>query len=365
MSRIFINYRRQDSEGYVGRLYDHLSQQFDPSDIFMDVEAMKPGVDFVKVLEDAVLACDVFIAIIGPQWLDVQNEAGTRRLDEERDFVRIEIESALKHNKLVIPVLVGRAAMPGTRDLPKSIAALARRNAFELSHQRFAYDAEQLAQTIKTAIVPVNPSSKPRASSETLRRKMRELKNLRDQLFDARTSPLYAYRIENRYFPVLGDGSPDANILFIGQGPGEYEAMQGIPFVGASGDVLDEMLLTIGLKREDTYITNIIHDRTPDNRDPIPAEIEFYAPYVDKVIEIIQPGVIVPLGRFSMGYILRKYDLPEKRMRIGQLHGKLLQSQAKHGNIFILPIYHPAMVLYSARERDTLRQDFQQLKPFV
>ncbi|MCC6612970.1 MAG: TIR domain-containing protein [Anaerolineae bacterium] len=365
MSRIFINYRRQDSEGYVGRLYDHLSSHFEPSDIFMDVEAMKPGVDFVRALEEAVVACDVFIAIIGPQWLTAESEDGSRRLDADNDFVRIEIESALKHDKVVIPVLVGRATMPLKRDLPETIAALAHRNAFELSHQRFAYDVEQLVRTIKSALLPVKPATKARASSETLRRKMREIKALRDQLFDAKASPLYAHRIENRYFPVLGDGNPDANILFIGQCPGEYEAIQGRPFVGASGDVLDEMLLTIGLKREDTYMTNVVLDRPPDNRDPIPAEIEFYVPYVDRLIEIVEPGVIVPLGRFAMGYILRKYDLPEKKLRIGQLHGKLMQAKAAHGNIFILPIYHPAMVLYSAREKDTLRQDFQQLKPFV
>jgi len=365
MSRIFINYRRQDSEGYVGRLYDHLSAHFEPSDIFMDVEAMKPGVDFVKTLEEAVVACDVFIAIIGPQWLTAQGEDGKRRLNADNDFVRMEIESALKHDKFVIPVLVGRATMPTERDLPEAIAALAHRNAFELSHQRFAYDVEQLVRTIKAALLPPKPKSKARASSETLRRKMREIKALRDQVFDAKSSPLYAHRIEKRYFPVLGDGNPDANILFIGQCPGEYEAIQGRPFVGASGDVLDEMLLTIGLKREDTYITNVVLDRPPDNRDPTTAEIEFYAPYVDRLIEIIEPGVIVPLGRFAMGYILRKYDLPEKKMRIGQLHGKLMEAQAAHGSIFILPIYHPAMVLYSAREKETLRDDFQQLTPFI
>jgi DNA polymerase len=365
MSRIFINYRRQDSEGYVGRLYDRLTDHFDAKDIFMDIEAIRPGEDFVHILETAVEACDVFIAVIGPAWLSAADEEGNARLQDERDFVRIEIESALKQNKVIIPVLVGRAKMPATRDLPQSIGALTRRNALEVSHQRFAYDVEQLAQAIKLSILPVKPSAKPAADSDTLRRKMRALKQLKDDLYAAAESPLYGYRTENRYVPVLGDGNPDANIFLLGQGPGEYEALQGRTFVGASGDVLDELLLSIGLRRDDIFITNAVLDRTPDNRDPSPAEIEYYAPYVDKLIDIIQPGVIVTLGRFAMTHVLKKYDLPEKRLRIGQLHGKLLKTNTAQGSLFILPMYHPAMTLYSPNERATLLQDFQQLKPFV
>src|SRR5687767_9864927 len=112
MSRIFINYRRQDTEGYVGRLYDYLARHFERDDLFMDVDSIPPGADFVTVLENAVAACDVFIAMIGPHWLTAADEAGSRRLDHWNDFVRIEIASALKQGKLVIPVLVGRARMP-------------------------------------------------------------------------------------------------------------------------------------------------------------------------------------------------------------------------------------------------------------
>ena len=118
MSRIFINYRRQDSEGYVGRLYDTLAQQFDRADIFMDVDNIKPGADFVSVLEEAVANCDVFLAIIGPIWTSITDDQGKRRLENWNDFVRIELVSALKQGKLVIPVLVGRATMPAPRDLP-------------------------------------------------------------------------------------------------------------------------------------------------------------------------------------------------------------------------------------------------------
>ena len=118
MSRIFINYRRQDTEAYVDRLYEHLTQHFKPEVIFMDVDSIKPGADFVQTLEDAVAGCDVFIAMIGPQWLAVTDDDGNRRLDQWDDFVRIEIASALKQRKLVIPVLVGQARMPSPDDLP-------------------------------------------------------------------------------------------------------------------------------------------------------------------------------------------------------------------------------------------------------
>src|SRR5690606_36296171 len=132
MSRIFINYRRVDSEGYVGRLYDHLIQHFDPNDIFMDVVSLEPRADFVQELENAVAACDVFISVIGPQWLTAADENGERRIDQWNDFVRIEIASALKQHKLVIPVLVGGTKMPAPTDLPEDLQALARRNAIVL-----------------------------------------------------------------------------------------------------------------------------------------------------------------------------------------------------------------------------------------
>lgn len=364
MSRIFINYRRQDSEGYVGRLYDHLAQHFEPGDVFMDVDAIPPGADFVQVLEEAVAACDVFITVIGPSWLTVTDASNRRRLDQWDDFVRIEIASAFRQNKLVIPVLVGRARMPSPAELPDDIAALARRNAVEISHQRFNYDVQKLIGAIKSA-VPANPSIKQAVDDATLRRKAEALRIVRDDLVNATASPLYAFRTQNRYFPVLGDGHPDANLLFIGEAPGKYEAEQGRPFVGPSGDIFDEMLSGIGLQRADVYMTNMILDLPTEKRPPTPEEIAFYAPFVDRVIDIIQPAVIVPLGRVAMEYILKKLDLPEKRRKISQLHGQLIKAHMPYGEIHIVPLYHPAVVLYSASQKETLRKDFERLKLFV
>jgi uracil-DNA glycosylase family 4 len=364
MSRIFINYRRQDTEGYVGRLYDHLTKHFERDDVFMDVDNIPPGADFVQVLEEAVAGCDVFIAMIGPHWSSATDESGQRRLDQWNDFVRIEIATALKLNKLVIPVLVGRSRMPAPIELPEDISALARRNAIELSHQRFTADVEKLIKTIKEA-VPANPSFKPRTNSEVFSRKESELKAVRDDLVGATESPLYQFRIESRAFPVLGEGNPDANILFIGEAPGKNEVETGRPFTGPSGEVLAEMLRGINLKREDVFLTNILMDRPPEKRDPNPEEIAFYTPFVDRIIDIIQPAVIATLGRFSMQYILKKLDLPDKRGTITQLHGKLIKTRMSYGEIHVVPLYHPAVVLYSASQKDTLRKDFEKLKLFI
>lgn len=364
MTHIFINYRRQDSEGHVGRLYDHLTRDFAPENIFMDVSSIEPGEDFVDVLEEAVAGCDVFLAVIGQRWATIADADGNRRLDQWNDFVRLEIASALRQGKLVIPILVGRATMPSPDELPDDITALARRNAVELSHQRFAYDVENLINDIKEA-VPVNPSFKTAPDSETSHRKTESLKAVRDELVGASESPLYEHRVENRFFPVVGDGNPDANIMFIGESPGKYEAEQGTSFSGPSGAVLDEMLNGIGLERDDVYVTNVLLDCPESKRPPTHKEIEFYTPFVDRIIDIIQPAVIVPLGRFAVRYILEKLDLPEKRDKISDLHGKLIKTEAHYGEIHVIPMYHPAVVLYSASQKDTLRKDFDKLRLFV
>jgi DNA polymerase len=364
MSKIFINYRRMDTEGHVGRLYDHLIQHFKPENIFMDVQNIEPGADFVQVLEDAVAQCDVFITMIGIHWLTLTDSSGERRIDQWNDFVRIEIESAIKHEKLIIPVLVGGAKMPSPNDLPESIQVLARRNAITISHQHFARDVASLVKFIKET-VPSHPTFKRRADSALIAKKENQLKEVRMDLIKASDSPLYHYRTKMRYFPVLGEGYPDANIMFVGEAPGKQEAETGKPFVGPSGDILDEMLATIELERHDVFVTNILLDRAPDNRDPIKEELDYYGNYLDRLIAIIQPRVIVTLGRFAMTYILKKFDLPEKKNTISKLHGKLIKTEADYGDLHVLPMYHPAIVLYSATKKDTLREDFEKLKLFI
>ncbi|NWF68111.1 MAG: TIR domain-containing protein [Chloroflexi bacterium] len=362
MSRIFINYRRQDSEGYVGRLYDHLAQHFPREDLFMDVDNIPPGADFVQVLEKAVNGCDVFIAVIGPQWVGISDSSGQRRLMQWNDFVRIEIASALQADKLVIPVLVGGARMPAPQDLPADLTTLVRRNAIELTHQRFGYDVGKLIAAIKDTL----PARAAQAiDSAALRQRETALKAVRDDLVNASASPLYAYRIENRFFPVLGEGSPNARIIFIGEAPGKSEGESGRPFVGPSGEILEDMLRGIGLRREDVYLTNAILDRPPDQRDPTPEELAFYSPFLDRLIDIIRPNVIATLGRFAMDYMLKKVNAPEKGGKISQLHGKLIKTRLHYGDIHIVPFFHPAAVLYSPSQKEALRKDFQKLKLFI
>jgi len=183
---------------------------------------------------------------------------------------------------------------------------------------------------------------------------------IKDAIVNLTESPLYEYRTSNNYFPVIGQGSHDADIMFIGEAPGENEAKRGIPFCGASGRVLDQMLESIGVNREEVYITNIVKDRPPKNRDPRAEEIELYAPFLDQQIDIIQPRVIATLGRFSMEFILKKFDLPIGK--ISQLHGTRIQAQASYGTIDVVPLFHPAVALYRGDKKQELMDDFQILK---
>jgi len=148
--KIFISYRRDDSAGYAGRLFDHLAARFGSKNIFMDIDTIEPGEDFRKVVHNAVGNCDVVLVMIGKQWLTVAGEQGQRRLDDPRDWVRMEVSTALTNvQKRVIPVLVRGASMPGDNELPTDLKELAWRNAIELSDSRFQHDANRLIEVIE------------------------------------------------------------------------------------------------------------------------------------------------------------------------------------------------------------------------
>lgn len=149
---------------------------------------------------------------------------------------------------------------------------------------------------------------------------------------------------------VFGEGNSDTDICFIGEAPGFHEDKQGRPFVGLAGKLLDKLLDEINLPRESVYITNIVKRRPPQNRDPLPEELEAYAPYLARQIEILQPKIIATLGRFSMNYFL-----PDAK--ISRDHGRLM----KKGEWRIFPLYHPAAALRSTSILEDLRKDFQRL----
>ncbi len=188
-----------------------------------------------------------------------------------------------------------------------------------------------------------------------MRTKLDEMKKIKDEVLNLKESPLYAYRTENHYFPVIGEGSHDAKIMFIGEAPGRNEAKTGRPFCGAAGKILDELLATVDIPRKDIYITNIVKDRPQRNRDPLPKEIEIYGPFLDRQIEIIQPKVIATLGRYAMGYIMKKFDLDLELEPISQAHGKVYHADG----VEIVALYHPAVAIYNRQTLDTLKHDFQ------
>lgn len=192
-----------------------------------------------------------------------------------------------------------------------------------------------------------------------------QLRKIKDAIVNLTESPLYVYRIENGYFPVIGQGNHYAEIMFIGEAPGKNEAETGRPFCGASGRVLDELLDSIQLKREDVYVTNIVKDRPPNNRDPVKAELELYAPFLEQQVDIIQPKVIATLGRFSMEFILTRYNAPEAKQKISQLHGQMITVKTGYGETVVVPLFHPAASLYNPSQKATLETDFQVLKKYI
>jgi len=185
--------------------------------------------------------------------------------------------------------------------------------------------------------------------------KQQQLDELKQQIIDDNVTPELAKQATQL---VFGDGNIDADVVFIGEAPGKNEDLQGKPFVGASGKFLDEMLDMIGMKREDVYITNIVKYRPPNNRDPQPDEKKAFLPYLQIQLEIIQPKVLVTLGRHSMNCFL-----PD--LQISKIHGqpkRVKLSLKDHSGdvleVVILPLFHPAAALYNPMQRQTLIDDF-------
>ncbi len=178
--------------------------------------------------------------------------------------------------------------------------------------------------------------------------KQSQLEKLREEIAQDSSLPLQEANL------VFGEGNPNCTVMFIGEAPGFNEDKLGRPFVGRSGQLLDKLILEIGWKREDVYISNIVKRRPPENRDPLPEEIAAYTPYLKKQIEIINPSVIAPLGRFSMNYFL-------PLAKISQDHGKIFTTEGRK----IFPLYHPAAALRNGTVLDNLRTDFKKLPKII
>lgn len=153
---------------------------------------------------------------------------------------------------------------------------------------------------------------------------------------------------------VFGVGNPDTEILFIGEGPGYWENLKKEPFVGNAGKLLDQVLRTIEIPRESVYITNVVHHRPPENRDPEPEEIAAYGKYLDEIIKIINPRIIITLGRFSMGKFL-------PGVTISSVHGKEQSVNWRGKEIVVIPMYHPAAALRNGNLMFQFKLDFKNL----
>lgn len=177
--------------------------------------------------------------------------------------------------------------------------------------------------------------------------KQNQLDDVKDKIVGDKICPELAGQATQL---VFGDGNPDADIVFIGEAPGKNEDIQGLPFVGAAGKFLNEMLEMIGLKREDIYITNIVKYRPPNNRDPLPEEKSVFLPFLNLQIDVIDPKLIVTLGRHSMDVLL-------PGLKISQVHGQ----PKRYRNRVFLPLFHPAAALYNGALRQTLVDDFAKI----
>ncbi|HDJ97326.1 MAG TPA: uracil-DNA glycosylase [Thermofilum sp.] len=189
--------------------------------------------------------------------------------------------------------------------------------------------------------------------------KEEELSKINEEIAKCTRCRLSLYRTK----PVPGEGNPYAKVMFIGEAPGRFEDLQGRPFVGAAGKLLTELLNGIGLSREEVFITNVVKCRPPNNRDPREDEIKLCSSFLERQIEIIDPDVIVTLGRHSTRYILGRAGYKvDSIMRVrGREFEILLEGRRRK----VLPMLHPAAALYNPRLKNLLEEDFRKLRKML
>jgi uracil-DNA glycosylase family 4 len=185
---------------------------------------------------------------------------------------------------------------------------------------------------------------------------MRDLDELNQEVRACRKCELW----KTREKAVPGEGSANADLIFIGEAPGFNEDQQGKPFVGKAGKVLDELLEWMGLMRREIYITNVLKCRPPGNSNPTVEQIKACSGYLDRQLSLIQPRLIIPMGKFAAQHILEKFNLePEK---ISVIHGRVYTVNTLEGTKTIIPVYHPAVATYNPDMMDVLLEDFKTIK---
>ncbi|MEM1673632.1 MAG: type-4 uracil-DNA glycosylase [Candidatus Bathyarchaeia archaeon] len=180
--------------------------------------------------------------------------------------------------------------------------------------------------------------------------KLEAFAQLTKEIYECRKCSLW----KTRKRPVVGDGDTNACIILVGEAPGYWEDVEGKPFIGAAGKLLNEFLKKVGLSRESIYITNVVKCRPPGNRDPHPEEIKACGPYLDRKLDLIRPKVIVPLGRHSTSYIFSKAGVPFKS--ISEVQGKIFEAMLWETKTYLIPSYHPAVALYRVKLRSDIER---------
>ncbi len=191
-----------------------------------------------------------------------------------------------------------------------------------------------------------------------MQNKLEQLKQLERKVRNCQKCTLAATRLN----VVFGEGGISSRILFIGEAPGATEDETGKPFCGKAGNILDGLLSRAGLKREDIYIANILKCRPPGNRNPEVEEINVCSGYLDQQVDLIEPRIIGCLGNFSTRYIMEKFGLKNKVQGISKIHGQVFITPVSQGSLKIVPLYHPATVIYNVNMRSVLEKHFLMLK---
>jgi DNA polymerase len=184
----------------------------------------------------------------------------------------------------------------------------------------------------------------------------REMRQVREEVVDCKRCDLWRTRSN----PVFGEGPVDADVMFVGEAPGHNEDLQGKPFVGKAGGLFEELLCSVGLRRDEVYVTNLIKCRPAKNRNPLKGEIRACCGYLDRQIMIIKPRVIVTLGNFALSYVFEKFGL--KVDRIGKVHGGVFRVKDIVLDASIVPLYHPAAAVYNPRMKKVLLEDFESIR---
>lgn len=192
--------------------------------------------------------------------------------------------------------------------------------------------------------------------------KQQQLDEIRQKILDDKVSPELASTANQL---VFGTGSPDAEIVFVGEAPGKNEDLKGEPFVGAAGKFLDEMLASVSLNRDDIYITNIVKYRPPNNRDPLPEEKKAFLPYLQAQLEVIQPAILVTLGRHSTNSFLPDLQISKEHGHPKRVKLAFRSDPNRVLEVVIMPLFHPAAALYNGGLRQTLLDDFLKIPEII